>query len=883
MSQERIDIVITENGMRRVKTSLDDIGNAAKSAESALTLLKRTLGGLAIGTLAKQLIETADAFTNMQNRIRLVAKDQAQLNVITDDLVRSANETRSSLEGTMSIYSRLSTQAKDLGKNQEQLIAFTKEVNEATILSGVGAQQATAGLIQLSQGMAAGVLRGQDLRAVLEDIPFVAQVIAEGMGKSVTQIRKLGAEGKITTEEIFDAFEKSAGKLNELFAKTIPTVSQAMTVLNNQWEVYIGRLNTSTGATKAIAEAILYVANNLTFFGKAAEAVAIVVGTLLAKQALGYLLLQMEAMAVFVAANPFTALAYAALAAAAAVIAFGDQITISDDKLVTLADVGTVVFNELSKGASWLGNQFNRAWEFIKETWRAATGVLIEDGLSFPRAVSKMLDTVILGFKTMGNVIVAVWDRVKAAFTDPTSLHNTMGDTIREAMMKTVKDFGEKGPIENSLDGLLDSARMASNNRIELESARLAAEARAKKQLSAPAGPAVPHEAGKHKLDFNDLIHRLREEGQELRLTGVMREAYNNKVAMETKLKRQLTLTERQLVLEVTQDNHALKDRADILEGLEGNSTKFIEKQTAINALMQEAPGLVKVLNQELAELEINMLQSQKGGTFTDGYVRQMRIMQLETRNAVADMGASFASLFGPGGSLSQGIGDAVAQSVVMGERFDQAMKKVAQSVLTNVISSLVQLGINMALNAALGNALAGAATAASVAEGAAVAAAWAPAAALVNAATFGAGAAAGTTAVTTSMGIVKGLSVVPGFAEGGYTGNAGRGTIAGVVHGQEGVINAAAMSRLGTRNLDRMNSGMSWNQSPTVNVTAINKNVPGMKLTTRQINETDVEIIAEKVLQTKGPAVIASDIGNPGGKVRKSLGIHTTATAKRL
>jgi len=902
VSQERIDIVITENGMRRVKANLDDISKGAKAAEGALSLLKSALGGLGITALVRSLINSADAFTNMQNQIRLVTSSQAEMNVVSKELLGIANRTRSDLDATASMYTKVSRQASTLGMTQNQTLQFTESLNQAIVLSGSSSQEASAGIRQLGQAIGSGVLRGDELNSVLENTSEVAMVIAKGMGVTIGSLRALGAQGKISGKDIIDAFTKAREELSERFARTIPTVGQALQVLSNSWQFFVGTTNNASGITAALARGILYLANNLETLARGGGIIAI---TLLVRVLLPEMMTQLTLLAT---TNPFGLILTAVTATIAALVMFSDQIKVSDDKMVDLRDVGVAVFNELAKGSRWIGDQFHKAWDFILATGRSMFGDLIDTSLSFPRAVAKSLDTIILGFKVMGNVVAAVWNRVKTAFTEPLTLHDTMGDTVRKAMMDTVKNNGGTGPghMEQSLGSFMNDARMEANNRLERQMAQDAAESLARKNLDKnPAKDTGRTVEAKHKLDFKDLIHRLREEGQELRLTGVMREAYNNKVAMETKLKRQLTMGERQLVLQVTQDNHALKDRADILEGLDSNSTRFIERQTAINALMAEAPGLTKVLNQELAELEMNMLQAQKGGTFVDGYVRQMRIMQLETRNAMSDMGASMAAIFGPGGTMAQGVGQAVATSIVHFKEYRKQMedafrdsdgnltrhigfwdvlaqqiKGVAESIIEQVISSLVQMGINMAINAAIGNTLGAAAAAASMAEGAAVAAAWAPAAALVNAATFGAGAAAGTAATATSIGVIKGLSIA-GFAEGGYTGNVGRGTIAGVVHGQEGVLNAGAMRRLGTRNLDRMNSGMSYNQ-PTVNVTAINKNVPGMQFSTRQISETDVQIIAEQVLNDKGPSVIAQDLSRPSGKVSRSLGVHTTATRKR-
>src|SRR5690606_2602352 len=90
------------------------------------------------------------------------------LTTVTSRLFDVANRTRSSFEGTANLYARVALATKELGIGQQELLTFTERVNQAIILSGASAQEAQAGLIQLSQGLASGALRGDELRSVLE-------------------------------------------------------------------------------------------------------------------------------------------------------------------------------------------------------------------------------------------------------------------------------------------------------------------------------------------------------------------------------------------------------------------------------------------------------------------------------------------------------------------------------------------------------------------------------------------------------------------------------------------------------------------------------------------------------------------------------------------
>ena len=882
MSTERIDIQITETGARRVKGGIESIGTAATGTERALTLLRRTLGALGITALVRNLLQTADAYTTILNRVRLVTQGHAQLALATDRVLEIANRTRNSFEATAEAYVKTARVANDLGLSQNRVLQFTESLNQAIAISGSTATQAEMGIRQLGQALGRGVLIGDEFVSIMENTNEVAQVIAKGLGVPIGQLKQLSTQGKITAQVIVDAFQNARVELAEKFATTIPTFNQALTVLNNRWISLIGRMNESSGVTRALAQVILFLSQNLETLARVLGIVGMVLLVHLARVAIPAAIRALQAMMGWIVANPWLALVTAITAAAAALVMFSDKITVSQDKLVTLADVGVATFNILARGTRWLGNQFSTAWQFILATGRELFGNLIDVSLSFPRSMAKSLDTIILGFKVMGNVIVAIWDNIKKLFSGSPS---SVTETIRNAMLETVRN-NQRGPVEGLLDSIMEEARMVSNSRIERAALEENARLRAEREMDKHGLPApVANAPGKFKKSFGSELQELRMEGLLLLKNAQAREIQNNVITIESQLKRNLNQQELEQVAAVSLTNIALRNRAEALETLGGPTEQYRTQMEALNAIMRDTPELTDQVREEMAKLEIQMLQGTANtgsglGAIADGYVRQLRIMQLETRNAVGDLGAEWAKLFGPGGMVVQGIGDAVAQSVVFGERFDQAIKKIAQSVVVNLISSLIQLGINMVLNAALGNSLAVAAAASSVATASAVTAAWGPAATLVNAATFGAGAAAGTGALATSLATVKGLATVGSFAEGGYTGAVGRSSVAGVVHGQEYVLNANATRRVGRSNLDRINAGAGFGSQ--MNVTVVNRDIPGVEFQVNQLSSMDVEIIAQKVVRRDAPGVIATDLNNPTGRVSRSLSSNTDSRRRR-
>lgn len=215
----------------------------------------------------------ADAFTNLQNRLRVVTKDQRELIRVTEELLQVANRSRSSFESTAELYSRLSLATRELNLEGANLVKITESINKAIILSGASAKEANNGLIQLSQGLASGRLTGDELRSTLEQLPVVADVIAKQLGVTRGELRALGAQGEITSIKIIRAFQAAEKELEEKFAKTVPTLSQSFVVLRNNVVAFVGRINEGTGILRGFGAAIRFVGSEL-------DAVIKIVGTL---------------------------------------------------------------------------------------------------------------------------------------------------------------------------------------------------------------------------------------------------------------------------------------------------------------------------------------------------------------------------------------------------------------------------------------------------------------------------------------------------------------------------------------------------------------------------------------------------------------------------
>lgn len=239
----------------------------AKALRTSLLGVQGTLqsalafAGVAIGV--RSLIQMSDAATSLRSRLRLVTTDAQNLAAVNTRLLQIANLTRQSYTATAETYTRIALQTRNLGLTQLDLLNVTENLNKAVLLSGATTIEATNALRQLTQGLASGTLRGEELTSVLEQLPLVGQLIAKEMGIAYGSLRNAAAQGQITSDIIIKSLTHSAEELGVAFAGVQATIGQAFTVLQNNLTFAIGAMNETTGGLNMVADAILWVANNL--------------------------------------------------------------------------------------------------------------------------------------------------------------------------------------------------------------------------------------------------------------------------------------------------------------------------------------------------------------------------------------------------------------------------------------------------------------------------------------------------------------------------------------------------------------------------------------------------------------------------------------------
>ncbi|WP_227543928.1 tape measure protein [Moraxella catarrhalis] len=266
-------------------------GDDAKKAGDDVDGLKRKTDGLktAFGALkgvmftafavagVGGIIATADEMQNLASQIRLATSSTEQFHAVQTKLRAIANEQRSSFDAVVDLYSNSQRSLSALGKSQQDVINFTRNMTMAMNVGGRSAQAQAAALTQLGQALASGALRGDEFNSVAEQAPILMGLIAKEMGVTSNAIRDLAKDGKITADVVYNAVAKATDSLSAMSAKMPTTVSQALQVIKNEYGYLVDDImNQNSMMSQNIANAALWAAEHFRTLVSAAAMVGAV-------------------------------------------------------------------------------------------------------------------------------------------------------------------------------------------------------------------------------------------------------------------------------------------------------------------------------------------------------------------------------------------------------------------------------------------------------------------------------------------------------------------------------------------------------------------------------------------------------------------------------
>lgn len=248
---------------------LQEQENMAQSVTNSLTssVLRLAASYVSIQGL-KKAVDLSDSLVSMRARLDRMNDGLQTTQELETMIYQSAQRSRGSFTDTMGLVSQLGTMAGDAFGSSKEIVQFAEQLNKQLALSGASGSSAQAAILQLEQGLASGVLRGDELNSVMEQAPALAKSIADYMQVSVGELREMGSQGQITADIVKNALFAAAKDTNAEFEKTPMTWAQVWTVASN----------TAVRALDPLLTAINWVANNMESIAPAALAFAAALG-----------------------------------------------------------------------------------------------------------------------------------------------------------------------------------------------------------------------------------------------------------------------------------------------------------------------------------------------------------------------------------------------------------------------------------------------------------------------------------------------------------------------------------------------------------------------------------------------------------------------------
>lgn len=208
--------------------------NKTADATQALTGRIKSLVGAYVGLQTVQkLVETSDQMTQIDARLQLMTGSAEAAADAQDKIYQAAQRSRGAYMDMANLVSQLGTLAPDAFSSTDELIAFAEQLQKQMAISGASGQSAQAAMVQLTQALASGTLRGDELNSVLEQTPMIAKTIAEYMGVSTGQMREMASEGAITADVVKNAMLSAAAETDAAYEQMPLTWSQVWTMGSN--------------------------------------------------------------------------------------------------------------------------------------------------------------------------------------------------------------------------------------------------------------------------------------------------------------------------------------------------------------------------------------------------------------------------------------------------------------------------------------------------------------------------------------------------------------------------------------------------------------------------------------------------------------------------
>lgn len=227
-----------EQAARRAASSIQSLDASQDRAASSAGDLMGRLSGLAGALLSvqgiKSVLDLSDQMSSTTARLEMIVDDGGSVEALEKKIMESANRSRASYLDTAQFVSQVGLMAGDAFSNTDELVTFAETLNKQFVIAGASAEGTSAAVLQLTQALSSGVLRGEELNSVFEQAPNIIGSIAKYLDVPVGKIREMASEGQITAEIVKNAILEDSESISEQFETMPKTWAQQLTIFQNR-------------------------------------------------------------------------------------------------------------------------------------------------------------------------------------------------------------------------------------------------------------------------------------------------------------------------------------------------------------------------------------------------------------------------------------------------------------------------------------------------------------------------------------------------------------------------------------------------------------------------------------------------------------------------
>lgn len=258
-----------------LKKMINDLNKAEKAANPLAGTMSKLFRMAAGGFVVKMGIDQTDLYTNNKARLSLINDGLQTQAELQQKIYAAAQRSRGEYSAMVDSVSKLGLLAGDAFSSNNEIIAFTEQLNKAFTISGATTENRNAAMLQLTQAMAAGRLQGDEYVSIMENAPMLIGAISKYTGKTKGELKELSSEGYITSDMIKNALFAASDDINAKFEKMPKTFGSVWTQIKNfatmefgaLMERINGFLNSSTGASmiSGITAGVSFLADAITW------------------------------------------------------------------------------------------------------------------------------------------------------------------------------------------------------------------------------------------------------------------------------------------------------------------------------------------------------------------------------------------------------------------------------------------------------------------------------------------------------------------------------------------------------------------------------------------------------------------------------------------